>query len=327
MPSVPANAAAEPEENAPASRGFATRAMPADARLRAWEEYNEQALFGLRASTLAAEGLLAEQRNLIVGRSHLTEIVGNTHVIERTPDAIARKPVDTVMMCLMLRGDAFVYHARGAEPIRAGDAVVYDSDTPFMYGFSGDNHQVILEVPRTVFQGRIAEEGVPVPRVLRLRDAAETRRWSGTSARLMLDALRHPDASHEDLEQRLLDLQTWLVDPRAAGADGYVLAAQEFIRGHLGDHDLSAGRIAAASGISERHLRRVFADAELTVAGFVTRQRLERALELLTDPLRPDRPIADIAAAVGYAAPEHFSRAFRAHFHLTPTAAREAARS
>lgn len=315
-----------PAPDAPEPRRFATEATPVPERLRAWEEWNEQQLFGLRASTLAPEGLLATEANIDVGRLHITEIAGNAHVIERTPQNIASKPVDTVMMCLMLSGEAFVYDAEGHQGIRTGDAVVYDSDTPFLYGFNGNMHQVILEVPRAIFQGRIDEHGVPRPRVLRLADDPATTRWATSAARIMRSGIRAPGSLAEPEAEQLLHLQAYLVNPREAGPEGYLIAAQEYVRQRIGATDLSAARIAAGVGISERHLRRIFADAGLTVAGYVTDMRIATAARLLTDTERAAMSVADVATAVGYVSAAHFSRVFRAHTGVTPTQAREAGR-
>lgn len=308
-----------------AARRFATKAAPIPDRLRAWEDYNEQQLFGLRASTLAPEGLLASEANIDVGRVHITEITGNAHVIERTPANISAKPVDTVMMCLMLSGEAFVYDTEGHQGIRTGDAVVYDSDTPFLYGFSGNMHQIILEVPRAVFHGRIDEHGVPRPRVLRLADDPATTRWATAAARIMQSGIRAPGTIGDGEAEQLLRLQAFLVDPRAAGAAGYLVAAQEYVRTRVGEADLSAARIARGVGISERHLRRVFADAGLTVAGHVTDMRVSAARRLLSDVTMRGMSIADVATAVGYISAPHFARVFRAHTGLTPSQARDAA--
>lgn len=313
-------------ESVVSARRFATKATPVTERLRAWEDWNEQQLFGLRASTLSPDGLLASQANLDVGALHVTEIAGNAHVIERTPDNIASKPVDTVMMCLMLSGEAFVYDTAGHQGIRTGDAVVYDSDTPFLYGFTGNMHQIILEVPRAIFQGRIDEHGVPRPRVLRLADDPATTRWATSAARIMRSGIRNPGVLGEAEAEQLLHLQAYLVNPREAGPEGYLVAAQEYVRARVGVADLSGGRIAAGIGISERHLRRVFADAGLTVAGYVTDMRIATATRLLTDPERAAMSVADVATAVGYVSAAHFSRVFRSQTGFTPTQAREAAR-
>ena len=57
--------------------------------------------------------------------------------------------------------------------------------------------------------------------------------------------------------------------------------ARTFIEDHLTDSGLTAARVAAGIGISERHLSRAFAATGTTVPQFVLARRLERARALL----------------------------------------------
>ncbi|WP_157155209.1 AraC family transcriptional regulator [Diaminobutyricimonas sp. LJ205] len=314
-----------PLTTAAETQRFSTSTVPVDRRLASWEEYNEQVLFGLRASTLSDDGLLATQSNLDLHRLRFTEIIGNNHVIERTPRNIAAKPVDAVMLCLLLKGNAFLYHADGCDPVRAGDAVLYDADRPFMYGFSSNMHQLILELPRNVFHGSIGEEGVVRPRVLHLADSQVAQGWVRAAAKSMHDAIRQPSLASPDLEDSLIDLHALMLGHGAsATGSGYVLAAREFVRAHLNETDLSTARIARAVGVSERHLARVFADEGLTVATYVMDQRMSRARDILGDQSRQTLAISEVAAAVGFVSAAHFARVFKARFDCNPREARDA---
>lgn len=88
------------------------------------------------------------------------------------------------------------------------------------------------------------------------------------------------------------------------------------------DQDLSAPALARAAGLSASRFHRVFA-AEIgeTPHAYVARLRLDRAAFHLATQ---EAPIADIAAEVGYEAPETFSRAFTRRFASTPSAYRAA---
>lgn len=305
---------------------FSTAHVPAAQRLERWEEYNERELFGLRVSTLSQQGLLATQANLDLARLRFTEIAGNDHVIERTPRNIAANPVDSVMLCLLLEGDAFFYHSGGCETLTAGDAVLYDTDRPFMYGFSTSMRQVILEVPRTIFQGRDASERAFRPRVLRLTESAVASNHARSAARAVVRSIESPPGDIAVLEDSVLDLFGLITGLSASsGSTGYLLSAKDFVRSHLREPDLSTARIARAVGLSERHLARVFAEAELTVAKYVMDARLTRARDLLASPAAASTPIAELAASVGFVSSAHFARAFRQHFDCTPSEARAGA--
>ncbi|MBF0673272.1 MAG: AraC family transcriptional regulator [Salinibacterium sp.] len=309
-----------PGASAPAPLRFSTAHVPAAERLAAWEEYNERELFGLRASTHSQRGLLATQTNLELPRLRFTEIAGNDHVIERTPRNIASKPVDSVMLCLLLEGDAFFYHSDGCDTLTAGDAVIYDTERPFMYGFSSAMRQVILELPRAVFQGRDSSESAFRPRVLRLTDSAAASNYARAAATAVRRAMESPPDDVVALEDSMLELFGLISgqSPHAAST-GYLLAAKDFVRRYLGESDLSLSRIARAVGLSERHLARVFADAGLTVATFVMEARLARARELLSVSSPSAMPVAGVAASVGFVSPAHFSRAFKARFGCSPS--------
>ncbi|MFZ3454501.1 helix-turn-helix domain-containing protein [Arthrobacter sp. 7Tela_A1] len=301
---------------------FSTAQAPLAQRLDLWEEYNEQALFGLRCSTLSERSLLATQTNLELGRIRLTHISGNDHVIERAPENIRRNPVDAVMLCLLLEGKAFFYHDAGCETLTAGEAVVYDANRPFMYGFSTDMRQVIIEVPRTVLRELEVREEYFKPRVLHIAGSPAATHAAAT-ATAVLGAFRNPAEDTAELETNVLELFSLVTgDPGAAPSLAYLAAARGYIRANLGSPDLSLARVARAVGISERHLTRVFTDAGTTPAKYVLETRLARARELLAAPGLAAASITEVAASVGFVSAAHFSRTFRHQYGCTPREAR-----
>lgn len=75
--------------------------------------------------------------------------------------------------------------------------------------------------------------------------------------------------------------------------------------------------VAAAAGVSPFHFHRVFkAVMGETLAQFVKRLRLERALYLMTHA--PRRSLTDVALDCGFSSSSDFSRSFRQHFGRAP---------
>ncbi|WP_018505249.1 helix-turn-helix domain-containing protein [Parafrankia discariae] len=100
-------------------------------------------------------------------------------------------------------------------------------------------------------------------------------------------------------------------------ADSLFTRATTYIHQHLGEADLTTGRIAAAHNVSVRHLQMVFAERDLTVSRWIARQRLDGA----RDALRRSPPrdtIAAIARQWGFTDPGHFARRFRAAYGMSP---------
>ena len=101
----------------------------------------------------------------------------------------------------------------------------------------------------------------------------------------------------------------------------------DYIREHLAD-DLSLETLADLAGFSRFHFHRVFSSIMgETLADFVARLRLERAVALL----KADRSmlVTDAALTVGFSALASFSRAFRRRYGINASAwiARRAARA
>ena len=99
--------------------------------------------------------------------------------------------------------------------------------------------------------------------------------------------------------------------------------AIDYILQHLAA-PLRLAVVAQAAGFSPFHFHRIFrVHVGESVAEFVKRVRLERALVLLTGkdwPVRPRASLTDIAFACGFASSSDFSRCFRQRYGVAPRA-------
>ncbi len=100
---------------------------------------------------------------------------------------------------------------------------------------------------------------------------------------------------------------------------GAVSRAREYLRSHF-SADPSLEDLGRAAGLSPFHLARVFQQTVgLPPHAYLLQLRLERARELLAGPRR----LADLAQDAGFADQSHLTRAFKAHFGITPGAYRK----
>jgi AraC family transcriptional regulator len=96
----------------------------------------------------------------------------------------------------------------------------------------------------------------------------------------------------------------------------------EVVDAHLDSADLSLPRLAAEAHLSEFHFARMFrVSMGCTVHDWVAARRLDRARALLRETALP---LADIAAACGYAGASHLSRHVKAATGATPGQLRRA---
>ena len=109
----------------------------------------------------------------------------------------------------------------------------------------------------------------------------------------------------------------------AGGSTGRIQRVVDHIDAHLAA-PLDLATLAAIAHVSPWHFHRVFqASTGETLADRVRRRRLEiAAARLLT---QPPATALSIALDVGFASAEVFTRAFRQHFGVTPTAWRRGA--
>lgn len=107
-------------------------------------------------------------------------------------------------------------------------------------------------------------------------------------------------------------------DGFSADYEERVNRALDYVVGNL-NGDLSLEAVARAACFSPFHFHRVFkARIGETLAHFVKRQRLERALQLLS--LTPRRSLTDVAMECGFASSSDFSRSFKQRFGVPPSA-------
>ncbi|MEZ5914980.1 MAG: AraC family transcriptional regulator [Parvularculaceae bacterium] len=92
-----------------------------------------------------------------------------------------------------------------------------------------------------------------------------------------------------------------------------------YVERRLGE-TISLDEVAAASGISRRHLARAFAlHAGLPVIAYARARRLSEAAKALQSE---DCSVLTVALAFGYGSHEAFTRAFTDHFRISPSKAR-----
>ncbi|MFI5895044.1 helix-turn-helix domain-containing protein [Actinoplanes sp. NPDC051513] len=295
----------------PAPLAFSTAGLPESRRVELWESHNAAALIGLRCRTLTASVLEATEINVQLERIHLARVRGNPHVVERDQALVRRRPADSIALFLSLAGEAFFYHDDGVRVVQPGEMLMCDADRPYLRGFSHGLEELVVKVPRDVFAQVTGLEQVVRPVVVPFGAGASS--FARALARVVGAATRFDDPQPAD-EKGLLELVAAVTGPdRGDLVTAYRAAAQAYIDQHLADPALSAPQVAAAVGISTRHLSRVFGEAGTSVRQYVLSRRLEAAHSLLERPATTTT-VAAVAHRCGFASAAHFSNAFRAHF-------------
>jgi AraC family transcriptional regulator, positive regulator of tynA and feaB len=98
-----------------------------------------------------------------------------------------------------------------------------------------------------------------------------------------------------------------------------VRSALSFVELSLFEPGFTASTVAAAQGISRRRLDALFRSAVgEPVSAHIWNRRLALAATFLADARQRDQTVAQIANAVGFNDPAHFTRTFKRHFGCCP---------
>jgi AraC-like DNA-binding protein len=229
---------------------------------------------------------------------------------------------------LMPQEGAVVLRQGGREAVlRPGDFAVHDCARPYELVFPEAAHALhALRLPRSRLEGHIRA----------LDDlTAITVSAQGAEGRLlqsMVDTLSigldklHPASALAVSEGLTSVVAAGLRSlPDANRGQPSSLAAYHLarIRAHLREHvrdpGLSLASIAAAVGLSEAHVGRLFRHEPVPLFRVIQDQRLAGCRRDLADPRWVHRSVSDIAFSWGFNDAAHFSRCFRKQHGLPPT--------
>lgn len=219
-----------------------------------------------------------------------------------------------------LDGDGVLGQADRRARLAPGQFTWLDSDAPFELTMA-PARQFIVRFPRALVQSRHPEIDVRTA-VARGDDHAGERVVAGLIRQIAHDGLALSDAACAAAIQVLVEAigMCAAAAPRDA-ARVRVDRALAQIELQLGDPALDPQALAHHQGVSRRYLDHVVQQATgRSLATHVRVRRLERAAQDLQ--ARPDDHAGEIAARWGFVDASHFTRRFRAHFGVTPTAYR-----
>lgn len=294
-------------------------------RLDFWEAHCASKMLGLACSTHDPLGLQCNMQSFSLDDSvGIAEVRGNQHVIERTRSLLSTHPKDSVFACILLQGEAFVFQAGRCLPIHQGDVLILSTAQPYLYGFSGDMRQLVIEIDASrLRRGRRASSlKEPIQVDHRLRSG---RLIASTLRRMTLDFVERPEvASVSRIAEQARVLIEAALDPGAAqalqdSAAWRLLQAETFIAAHLHDPALDVAMVASAMNMSVRQLHRVFAHSDRSISQWIWDRRLERAQEELVAASLRGLSVGDIADRWGFSNQAHFARTFRSRYGLAPT--------
>lgn len=244
--------------------------------------------------------------------------------ITRTPRLIRRSDPDLCKIDLQLRGHSVLEQDDRQAALRPGQFGFLDLSRPCQLT-GGFNGVAAVLFPRSLLPFRYRDTRDLAGLTFDGRDAAST--LVSTVVGQVVSRLGSAGAGDARIGTAIVDLVTAALAVRLDRADAVthetrqrvlVWRVKSFIEQHLGDPDLSPGRIAAAHHVSLRYLYRLFEEQGTTVGAWIRERRLDHCHRDLADPALRDRPASAIGARWGFIDATHFGRAFRIRYGSTP---------
>ncbi|NUS31116.1 MAG: helix-turn-helix domain-containing protein [Streptomyces sp.] len=265
-----------------------------------------------------------------MGRLAVARIRGSGHLVARTSRTITSFDPELLKLTLHRSRPALADQGGQQSQARAGDFVAFDMTRPYRLEVMDGCDVLAVGVPRAEL-GRHADA---------IGRQTARRLPAGTGAQAVLAAFldglgRHLDElagpANAYVGDALVSLLVAAFTERAPGRMDTATELVDRIRVHalanISDPSLCVASVAAAHGISDGRLHRLFQRAGTPFWAWLRQERFARIHRDLRDPAHDGRTIASVAARWGIHDPRHVGRGLKEQYGLTARDLRRRLRS
>ena len=306
------------------SLSFSTKLIPEASRIDAWEWNARQFCGGCRFRFPNRRAFHGSIETWTVGGLELSLFSSSSLSFAKFPIE-SRHPENMFCTVITQLEGIRSYTQNGAGVIlNSGDTTLIDSAFPWSSDGPGSDVRLYMRVPRWVMEDRLQTTTIPTARrISGLSTLGATLFHLANSLYRETDGLSQKEGTA--IVEAYFDILSACVGLCKPDRDAdnrttreLCLRVENFIAEHLAEPTLRPAPIAAAAGISVRHLHRLFARKGRTVGDWIRERRLEQCRNDLSDARLRDRTITDIAFHWGFSESAHFSRSFKELFGICP---------
>jgi len=256
-----------------------------------------------------------------LGSLHMARVSTAPLLVRRRERDIARIDDPPYLVKFQLKGES-LWCQRGREVhMRPGDFVIGSTAEPYSLTFRGHYEMPVLVVPQSIMRGFTPDPdqflGVRMP-----GEDADCGLLSSFVAQVVSRLGRLSEHMVRRVETNIIDLLGGVLTARAQRGSvtrPQLLALMKtFIAEHLGDRRLGPEMIAAAFGVSTRHVHAVFKDEGVTVGRYIRSLRVAACRRALESAESERVSLTEIALNWGFYDLSHMTRCFREEYGEPP---------
>ncbi|KQQ40334.1 hypothetical protein ASF61_06080 [Duganella sp. Leaf126] len=268
-----------------------------------------------------------------LGAVTLSQAAAAHHSVQRDIAWSGNSKAQHLLLLWQQRGSAVLAQHGGTIRLAAGDVVLHDASQPYRLDFDAPFEVSVARIPAAAMRSLCPPIDTLLGAVLTVRKPQVALLTAMVACHAATDyaglpqaaALHAAEALRQTLAACALGLAVTGPQQRPRLGQYHLARIRQYALRHIGDSGLSINELVEALGISAAHIHRLFAGEAQSFSTWLWDTRLQLCHLALRDPACSGQPISQIAYQFGFSHPAHFSRAYRNHFGMTPSAWRAGA--
>jgi AraC-like DNA-binding protein len=302
---------------------YSTDAVPASRRFDYWCELVSNNLVSVSIDRETRDPFFGSLLTCEIGESRLLSVRSTSQRIVRTGQRISQDRKSLYLLNYVVEGRGCTSQHGNFRDIGAGDFFFHDSSSVGDLRMAGPFEVLTLSLSRALVDRYFAQAQYLCAAPLSVAHSATARVAADVLRSISENCLQMPGHCLETTVDSLVRIVAMAyglsAQPNTSTAHSALLIRiRNYILAHLEEEGLTPKRVAAAHGISERYLSKLFESDATTVCKWIWVQRLEASRRALSMPEFAHQTINEVAYRYGFNDMSHFSFSFRKRYGCTP---------